>query len=196
MRYHASLFYSNAGATGLRLVVGEDDPRQAVKCYQAGDFISEAEAQRRGIYDILIGESEPGATVSPAAVDVRHNHRRRLRCPRGSARGAFERRPFMTPSIEERSYVENAVGSATPVTPAERAAAGGMGAEITGPTVQEIAAAGSYEAAADKASREMTSAPAATPGTPGPTESPAHVAARTPESPPTPPPSRQRPSEG
>ena len=75
-----------------------------------------------------------------------------------------ENPPLRGVSIEERSYVENAVVSGARVSETERAVAGQMGAEFTGPSPAEITAAGgSYQEAAEKAAQAqgLTAAPTA-----------------------------------
>jgi hypothetical protein len=143
-----SLCYTNPGPNGQREVVVEGDPRQAVLVYTAGNFISEAEAIRLGITEWMVAEapSGPEARSASAAPDASAN----------VTTVTAERTRQNRYNLEARAYVENAVGTGTQLSAAERGEAGRLGAEITGPTIPEIAEAGSPQAATEKAAAEMT----------------------------------------
>ena len=179
MRGTQSLYYTNPGPGGLRQVVVEEDPRQAVKVYSAGDFISEARARELGIYEWMLGAGDPGPQSRALAVDDPEAQSRHAGEAAAKVRAAsVERQPMRGTSVEERAYVENAVSQPIQLSAAERGEAGAMGAESTGPTMPEIAEAGSAAVATDKASADMTGGQ-----TPAPT---GERGRRTPPPPPSP----------
>jgi hypothetical protein len=189
MRGLQTLCYTNPGPGGQRQVVVEGDPRQAVKVYQAGDFISEQRARELGIYDWLLGEPPSGPQAEArGADDPEAQARKAVEASAKVRAAALERSPLSMPSVEERAFVENAVSQPVQLSAAERGEAGSLGAEITGPTMPEIAQAGSVPEATDKAAAEMTGGEKPPEEKPVPqAPAPEHGAARTPPPPPPPP---------
>ena len=165
----------NNARMGAENLCERDDPRQTCIAMNAGDFKADAEAERLGIMQYLYGG---GAPAQMQARGMTHEAPDAKAVAEESAKGSEavrqqqrEHEPMRPLGIEERSYVENAVVSGAPVTEPERAQAGKMGAEFTGPSRAEITAAGgSYQEAADKAAQAQGLTEAPKPDEPKPPE--------------------------
>lgn len=149
MRFPRTLFWKNNANSGAENICELDDPQQTCIIANAGEQMSDTRATELGIMEYLSGGDAPQAGArsvsAPGPQTVRE------------AQKAHEQlRPL---SVEERAYVENAPVSGHVVTEAERATAGALGAEWTGPTPQEVTqAGGDYQAAADKAAQAQGAA--------------------------------------
>lgn len=171
MRSPRSLYFTNRDEFGQRMIVEENDPRAAVKATQAGDWMPDELAMRLGLTQYLTsseGESRRGMSMAQARSiegDPEALANKGGQLSDKVRQEMYEHPVLRTPSIEERSYVENAVGEPYNLSAHERAQAGAMGAEHTGPTLPERAeAGGDVKAAEDKASQAMGGEPAKAPG--------------------------------
>jgi hypothetical protein len=152
-----TLYYTNPGPGGRQIVV-EGDLRQAVKVYQAGDWITEAMAKHLGIYEwLVVGDAPSGLQARGVSDDPDAQSRQAAEMSQKVREASAARQPIRSTGREVLAYVENATGQPTEVTAAERAEAGSLGAQMTGPTIPEVAEAGGYVEATEKASAEMTS---------------------------------------
>jgi hypothetical protein len=158
MKSPRSIFWMNGAKIGAENLCELDDPRQTCIAMNAGEFKSDEEATRLGIMQYLYGgESAPQGSARGMTQEAPDPKVTAEESAKGSAavrQSQMEHEVMRPLSVEERSYVENAVVAGHKVMAQERAVAGEMGAEFTGPSQTEVTqAGGDYREAADKAAQ-------------------------------------------